>query len=142
MTQKLIPLIADKGGIVNTSTGLTRFTSPGSRLYAAAKGSVEVFTRYLAKELGTRGIRANTIAPGASKGAPYFRNRFIDLVTYKLEDEVNVTEGVNSGLRKDAGKQFLGQAIVGLIEWWFINGMPFSPDVLVEHLGEVIERNL
>ncbi|PSM54827.1 short-chain dehydrogenase, partial [Clostridium diolis] len=64
LTQKLIPLIADKGGIVNTSTGLTRFTAPGSGLYAAAKGSVEVFTRYLAIELGARGIRANTIAPG------------------------------------------------------------------------------
>ncbi|WP_341467254.1 TetR-like C-terminal domain-containing protein [Clostridium chromiireducens] len=78
----------------------------------------------------------------ASKRAPYFRNHFIELVTYKLEDEVNVAEGVNSGLRKDAVKQFFGQAIVGLIEWWFINGMPFSPEVLAEHLGILIERNL
>lgn len=78
LTQKLIPLIADKGGIVNTSTGLTRFTSPGSGLYAAAKGSIEVFTRYLAKELGARGIRANTIAPGAVNtefsGDTYIKN--------------------------------------------------------------------
>nr|WP_297428526.1 TetR-like C-terminal domain-containing protein [Clostridium sp.] len=37
---------------------------------------------------------------------------------------------------------FLGLAIVGLIEWWFINGMPFSPQVLAEHLGVLIERNL
>lgn len=65
LTQKLIPLIADKGGIINTSTMLTHATAPGSGLYAAVKGAVEVFTRYLAKELGTRGIRANTIAPGA-----------------------------------------------------------------------------
>jgi NAD(P)-dependent dehydrogenase (short-subunit alcohol dehydrogenase family) len=64
LTQKLIPLIADKGAIVNTSTALTRLTLPGSGLYAAAKGAIEVFTRYLAKELGARGIRANTIAPG------------------------------------------------------------------------------
>jgi len=64
LTQKLIPLIADKGAIVNTSTALTRLTMPGSGLYAAAKGAIEVFTRYLAKELGARGIRANTIAPG------------------------------------------------------------------------------
>lgn len=78
----------------------------------------------------------------ASKRAPYFRNHFIELVTYKLEDEVNVAEGVNSGLRKDAVKQFFGQAIVGLIEWWFINGMPFSPEVLAEHLGILIGRNL
>lgn len=65
LTQKLIPLIADEGRIINTSTMLTRSTSPGSGLYASAKGAVEVFTRYLAKELGPRKIRANTIAPGA-----------------------------------------------------------------------------
>lgn len=65
LTQKLIPLIADEGRIINTSTMLTRSTYPGSGLYASAKGAVEVFTRYLAKELGARRIRANTIAPGA-----------------------------------------------------------------------------
>lgn len=65
LTQKLIPLIADKGVIINTSTGLTRFTTPGACAYATMKGAIEVFTRYLAKELGSRGIRANTIAPGA-----------------------------------------------------------------------------
>ncbi|SPF49356.1 Short-chain dehydrogenase [Candidatus Desulfosporosinus infrequens] len=78
LTQKLIPLIADKGGIVNTSTMLTHVTYPGSGLYAAAKGAVEVFTRYLAKELGARGIRANTIAPGAVNtefsGDTYIKN--------------------------------------------------------------------
>ncbi|MDD7794422.1 SDR family NAD(P)-dependent oxidoreductase [Clostridium sp. 'White wine YQ'] len=65
LTQKLIPLIADKGVILNTSTMLTHVSSPGSGLYASAKGAVEVFTRYLAKEFGARGIRANTVAPGA-----------------------------------------------------------------------------
>lgn len=64
LTQRLVPLLADGGGIVNLSTGLTRFTSEGYSAYAAAKGAVEVFTRYLAKELGPRGITANTIAPG------------------------------------------------------------------------------
>lgn len=65
LTQKLAPLIADKGAIINVSTMLTRVASPGSGLYASAKGAVEVFTRYLAKELGARGIRVNTVAPGA-----------------------------------------------------------------------------
>lgn len=78
LTQKLIPLIADKGGIVNTSTGLTRFTFPGSGLYASAKGAVEVLSRYLAVELGARGIRVNTIAPGAVNtefsGDTYIKN--------------------------------------------------------------------
>lgn len=65
LTQKLLPLLNDKGRILNISTGLTRFTFPGYAAYATMKGGVEVFTRYLAKELGARGITANTLAPGA-----------------------------------------------------------------------------
>ena len=65
LTQRLLPLLADGGRIVNVSTGLTRFTLPGFAAYAAMKGGIEVLTRYQAKELGARGIRVNTIAPGA-----------------------------------------------------------------------------
>lgn len=65
LTQRLLPLIADGGRILNTSSGLTRFALPGYAAYAAVKGGVEVLTRYMAKELGARGIAVNTIAPGA-----------------------------------------------------------------------------
>lgn len=65
LTQKLLPLLADGGRIVNTSTGLARFAIPGYAAYASMKGAIEVFTRYLAKELGPRRITANAIAPGA-----------------------------------------------------------------------------
>lgn len=65
LTQKLLPLIADGGRIVNLSTGLTRFAYPGYGAYAAMKGAVEVLTRYQAKEFGARGISVNTVAPGA-----------------------------------------------------------------------------
>jgi NAD(P)-dependent dehydrogenase (short-subunit alcohol dehydrogenase family) len=65
LTQKLLPLINDGGRIVNMSSGLTRFTMPGSSAYGSMKGAVEVLTRYLAKELGPRGIAVNTVAPGA-----------------------------------------------------------------------------
>jgi NAD(P)-dependent dehydrogenase (short-subunit alcohol dehydrogenase family) len=65
LTQKLLPLIQDGGRIVNISSGLARFTLPGTSAYGAAKGAVEVLTRYLAKELGPRGIRVNAVAPGA-----------------------------------------------------------------------------
>ena len=67
LTQTLLPLLADGGGIVNLSTGLTRFTTPGYAAYASMKGAVETFTKYLAKELGSRGIRANLVAPGIVK---------------------------------------------------------------------------
>ncbi len=65
LTQKLLPLIEDGGRIVNTSSGLARFSFPGYAAYAAMKGGIEVLTRYMAKELGPRGITVNTIAPGA-----------------------------------------------------------------------------
>ena len=64
LTQKLLPLMNDGGRIVNLSSGLTRVAVPGSSVYAATKGAIEVLTRYLAKELGARRIAANVIAPG------------------------------------------------------------------------------
>ncbi len=64
LTQKALPLLADGGRIINISTGLTRFSTPGYAAYASMKGAIEVFTRYLAKELGSRNISANCIAPG------------------------------------------------------------------------------
>lgn len=65
LTQHLLPLIADNGRIVNISSGLTRQTVPGYAAYAAMKGAIEVLTRYLAKEVGARGITVNAVAPGA-----------------------------------------------------------------------------
>jgi NAD(P)-dependent dehydrogenase (short-subunit alcohol dehydrogenase family) len=65
LTQKLLPLIADHGRILNVSSGLTRFSLPGYGAYAAMKGAIEVLSRYLAKELGARFISVNTLAPGA-----------------------------------------------------------------------------
>jgi NAD(P)-dependent dehydrogenase (short-subunit alcohol dehydrogenase family) len=65
LTQKLLPLIANQGRIINISTGLARFSLPGYSAYASMKGAIEVLTRYLAKELGSRGIAVNTVAPGA-----------------------------------------------------------------------------
>jgi len=65
LTQKLLPLLKDGGRIVNISSGLARVSLPGSSAYGAAKGAIEVLTRYLAKELGPRGIAVNVVAPGA-----------------------------------------------------------------------------
>lgn len=82
LTQKALTLLADGGRIINFSSGLARFAIPGYSAYASMKGAIEVFTRYLAKELGSRNITANTIAPGPietdftrnSLGNPQIRN--------------------------------------------------------------------
>ncbi len=65
LTQKSLPLLNDGGRVINISSGLARFVGPGNAAYASLKGAVEVFTRYLAQELGPRGITANVVAPGA-----------------------------------------------------------------------------
>jgi NAD(P)-dependent dehydrogenase (short-subunit alcohol dehydrogenase family) len=65
LTQQALPLLEDGGRIINISSGLARFSYPGSSAYASVKGAIEVLTRYQAKELGARGITANVVAPGA-----------------------------------------------------------------------------
>lgn len=65
LTQRLLPVIADGGRILNVSSGLSRMTFPGSAAYGAMKAAVEVLTRYMAQELAPRRITANVIAPGA-----------------------------------------------------------------------------
>lgn len=65
LTQKILPVLANGGGIINISTGLARFSLPGYSAYASMKGAIETLTKYLAVELGSRGIRSNVVAPGA-----------------------------------------------------------------------------
>ena len=64
LTQKCLPMMNAGGRVINISTGTTRFSNPGYSVYASMKGAMEVFTRYIAKEYGPKGIGANVVAPG------------------------------------------------------------------------------
>ena len=64
LTQKALRMMNDGGGIVFVTAAADRYNVPAYAAYAACKGAVEVFSRYVAKEYGSRGIRANTVAPG------------------------------------------------------------------------------
>lgn len=64
LTQKALPFLNDGGWVINLASGLTRFTTLGRSAYATMKGAVETFACYLAKEVGPRGITANSVAPG------------------------------------------------------------------------------
>ena len=57
-------LMADNGCIINIGSSVTRLMLPTYSAYAATKGAVEQITKVLAKELGTRKIRVNTVSPG------------------------------------------------------------------------------
>lgn len=108
LTQHLLPLLADGGRILNLSTGLARFSLPGYGAYAAMKGGVEVWTRYLARELGPRGIRVNVLAPGAIEtdfGGGVVRDNA----------EVNSFVAANTALGRVGLPDDIGQAVALLL---------------------------
>lgn len=119
LTQTLLPLIADGGRIVNTSTGLTRFSIPGFAAYASMKGAIEILTKYLAKELGPRRISANLVAPGiietdfthhtlARPGAREFFAKNIALGRVGVPEDI---AGVVNFLCSEAGRWVNGQRL-------------------------------
>ncbi|WP_130832565.1 SDR family NAD(P)-dependent oxidoreductase [[Erwinia] mediterraneensis] len=117
LTQKLLPVIADGGAILNISTGLARFTYPGASAYAAMKGAMEVLTRYQAKELGERGIRVNILAPGAIA---------TDFGGGRVRDnaEINAWVAAQTALGRAGQPNDIGNAIAALLsdETGWING--------------------
>lgn len=77
----------------------------------------------------------------ASKGAPYFRSRFLELIVDEYKPEVDTTEGKNQGLSEDVILQFFASAIVGAVEWWFKNEMPLPARIMAEQTGALLDRN-
>ncbi len=67
LTQKAVPFLNEGGRVINISSGLARYSGPGFSAYASMKGGVETLTRYMAKELGAKGIAANAVAPGPTE---------------------------------------------------------------------------
>jgi NAD(P)-dependent dehydrogenase (short-subunit alcohol dehydrogenase family) len=117
LTQKMLPLLQDGGKIVNISSAVSRISYPGVSAYGIMKGGLDVYTRYLAAELGSRGITANVVAPGAIFGgsamedSPEMR-KFVEGITalgrVGLPDDVG---GVVSFLCSDDAKWVNGQRI-------------------------------
>ncbi len=69
LTQTLLPLLEDGGAIVNTTSNAALFSGmeAGYSVYGTMKGGLVVLTRYMAKEFSPRGIRVNSVSPGATR---------------------------------------------------------------------------
>jgi NAD(P)-dependent dehydrogenase (short-subunit alcohol dehydrogenase family) len=124
LTQALVPLLADNSRILNVSSGLARFCTPGKTAYATMKGGIEVLTRYLAKELGPRGIRVNAIAPGAIA---------TDFSSGAVRDnpQVNAYVASNTALARVGQPDDIGTAVTALLS----NRMGWINGVTVEASG-------
>jgi NAD(P)-dependent dehydrogenase (short-subunit alcohol dehydrogenase family) len=120
LTQKALPLLNDGGSIINLSSGTTRFCNPGYSIYASMKGAVETFTKYLAKEVGSRGIRANVIAPGpietdfnnaTIRNNPQIKERLASMTALGRVGEANDIGGIVAFLCSKDGYWITGQRI-------------------------------
>ncbi len=120
LTQKALPLLNDGGSIVNISSGTTRFCNPGYSIYASMKGAVETFTRYLAKEVGARGITANIVAPGpietdfngaAIRNNPQIKGHLANITALGRVGEANDIGGIIAFLCSKDGYWINGQRI-------------------------------
>ncbi len=67
-TRQALPIMLeqDYGKIINTASQLGYLGAPGLSHYSAAKAAIIAFTRSLSREIGTRNINANCVAPGAT----------------------------------------------------------------------------
>ncbi len=120
LTQKLLKQMNDGGSIINISSGTTRFSNPGYSVYASMKGAMEILTKYLAKELGNRGIRSNIVAPGpietdfnnaAIRNNPQFKTMLGNMSPLGRVGAADDLGGVIAFLCSDDAKWINGQRI-------------------------------
>ena len=64
VTQAAVKRMPQGGSIINIGSAVTRIVPPNSSVYTATKGAVDAITGVLARELGPRKIRVNSINPG------------------------------------------------------------------------------
>ena len=120
LTQKCLPHLNNQGRVINLSSGTTRFVNPGYSIYASMKGAIEVLTRYLAKELGPRGISVNVVAPGpvetdfnnaGIRNNPELKTRLSSVTALGRVGEANDIGGIIAFLCSPDGYWINGQRI-------------------------------
>ncbi|WP_397601326.1 SDR family NAD(P)-dependent oxidoreductase [Silvanigrella sp.] len=120
LTQHILNFMNSDGRVINLSSGTTRFSNPGYSVYASMKGAIEVLTKYIAKEYGVKGIRANVVAPGpvetdfnngVIRNNPQIKGLLSSFSPLGRVGEAQDIGGVVAFLCSDAGSWINGQRI-------------------------------
>lgn len=73
-----------------------------------------------------------------NKGIPTFRNRLMDVMLRVLREHIDESR-IGRTMNKEMSAQFLAAAIIGVLEWWIIQSMPYSTTDTVEQIWSLLE---
>ena len=106
MTQAVVPHMPEGSAIVNFASQAGRDGGgPGAAAYGTSKGAVMTFTRAMAKELGPKGIRVNSLCPGMI--ATTFHDTF-------TKDEVRTAVAAGTPLRRQGNAAEVARTVAAL----------------------------
>lgn len=106
MTRAVAPLMPEGSSIINFSSQAGRDGGgPGASIYATSKGAVMTFTRSMAKELGPKGVRVNSLCPGM------IATSFHDIFT---KPEVRTAVAGNTPLRRQGRPEEVAETVAYL----------------------------
>lgn len=107
MTKAVVPHMPEGSAIVNFASQAGRDGGgPGAAAYGTSKGAVMTFTRAMAKELGPKGIRVNSLCPGMVATA------FHDTFT---KDEVRTAVAAGTPLRRQGNPEEVARTVANLV---------------------------
>lgn len=75
-----------------------------------------------------------------NKGVQTFRDKLLSIVRDRMFSQLKLT-GINKDMNSEIFIQFWSEAIIGLIEWWIKNSLPYSSEEITEHLFNLLTRN-
>ncbi|GGP65870.1 MULTISPECIES: SDR family oxidoreductase [Streptomyces] len=120
IVQHALDRLRDGGRVINISSAVTRLGLPEVIAYGATKGALDSFSRILAKELGSRGITVNVVAPGyvdTDSNADWLRHdkdAWEETAAKSVFGRVGEPEDIGDAvafLATDAGRWITGQHI-------------------------------
>ncbi len=120
--------------IETSLTQLTKYCSEEAVSTNSPKASIASTFEYMEKNA----FLYTTLL--TAKGVPAFRNQLLKMMQQSLDEQIDMG-GINQGISKDVLVNFVTSAAVGVLEWWFINSMPYSAKDITEQLWELLERN-